>query len=48
VILAHAELIETKRLDDATTKSVSQVVAGALGAMDTVKALRETVERLQP
>jgi len=47
VILAHAELIETKQLEDAASRSASQVVSGALGAIDTVKVLKVAVERLR-
>jgi hypothetical protein len=48
VILAHAELIETKQLEDGATRSASQVVSGALAAIDTVRTLKNSIERLQP
>jgi hypothetical protein len=40
VILAHAELLEAKAVDDQAEARASQVVAGALGAMRTVRAIR--------
>ena len=43
VILAHAELIETKALDAAQKARASQVVSAALQAMAVSRELRETV-----
>lgn len=45
VILAHAELLEIKGLDDPEKNRASQIVSSALGALDTVKSIRESVER---
>ena len=44
IILANAELLEN-RLTDATHRArASQVVAGALDAIDTVRRVRQAVE----
>ena len=43
VILAHAELIETKAQDAAQKARASQVVNAALQAMAVSRELRETV-----
>jgi hypothetical protein len=40
IILAHAELIETKASDEATRARAAQVVASALDAMTTAKDIR--------
>jgi len=40
IILAHAELLESKSQDDAHRASAAQVVASALEAMGTVKEIR--------
>ena len=40
VVLAHAELLESKAPDDTTRSRASQVVAGVLDAMGTAKQLR--------
>lgn len=40
IILAHAELLETKAAIEADRSRASQVVAGALEAMTTVKEIR--------
>ena len=40
IILAHAELLESKAQDDAHRARAAQVVASALEAMGTVKELR--------
>ena len=40
IILAHAELLESKAQDDAHRARASQVVASALEAMGTVKEIR--------
>ncbi len=45
VILAHAELIETKAQDDAQRARASQVVNAALQAMAVSRELRESVEK---
>lgn len=43
VILAHAELLETKAQDSAQKARASQVVSAALQAMAVSRELRETV-----
>jgi two-component sensor histidine kinase len=43
VILAHAELLETKAQDAAQRARASQVVSAALQAMAVSRELRETV-----
>jgi len=43
VILAHAELLETKAQDDAQKARASQVVNAALQAMAVSRELREKV-----
>ena len=43
VILAHAELLETKAPDAAQRARASQVVTAALQAMAVSRELRETV-----
>ncbi len=43
VILAHAELIETKAQDAAQKARASRVVSAALQAMAVSRELRETV-----
>jgi hypothetical protein len=40
IILAHAELLESKATDDANRSRAAQVVASALEAMGTVKEIR--------
>jgi hypothetical protein len=40
IILAHAELLESKAKDDAHRARAAQVVASALEAMGTVKEIR--------
>ena len=44
VILAHAELLETKAQDDAQKARASQVVNAALQAMAVSRELREKVD----
>jgi len=41
VILAHAELLEAKALDDPSRARASQVVASALDAMSTAREIRD-------
>jgi len=41
IILAHAELLESKAKDDAHRARAAQVVASALEAMGTVKEIRQ-------
>ena len=40
IILAHAELIETKASDDMSRSRAAQVVASALAAMSTAREIR--------
>ena len=44
IILAHAELLEAKAADDASRARAEQVVASALDAMGTAKAIRQLSE----
>ena len=44
IILAHAELLEAKATDDQNRARAGQVVASALEAMGTVKAIRQLSE----
>lgn len=44
IILAHAELLEAKSTDVATRARAAQVVASALEAMGTARALRQLSE----
>ena len=44
IILAHAELLEAKASDDMTRARAEQVVASALDAMGTAKAIRQLSE----
>jgi hypothetical protein len=44
VIVAHAELLEAKALDSVSQSHATQVITGALGAMTTVRAIRDTLE----
>ena len=44
IILAHAELLETKAVDDANRARAAQVVSGALEAMGTAKQIRQRAE----
>jgi len=47
VILAHAELLETKAQDAAQKARASQVVSAALQAMAVSRELRQTVADLK-
>ena len=44
IILAHAELLEAKASDEANRVRAGQVVASALDAMGTAKAIRQLTE----
>jgi hypothetical protein len=44
IILAHAELIEAKTVDEAQRVRAGQVVSSALDAMGTAKAIRQLTE----
>src|SRR5688500_10977163 len=41
IVLAHAELLEAKAVDDYGQSRATQVVGGTLAAMTTVKAIRD-------
>jgi hypothetical protein len=43
VILAHAELLEAKALDDGSRARAAQVVASVLDAMSTTREIRDRV-----
>ena len=43
VILAHAELLEAKALDDSSRARASQVVTSVLDAMSTTREIRDRV-----
>lgn len=44
IILAHAELLEVKAVDDLNRARAGQVVSSALDAMGTAKAIRQLTE----
>jgi hypothetical protein len=44
IILAHAELLEAKATDEASRARAGQIVASALDAMGTAKAIRQLAE----
>ena len=44
IILAHAELLESKAVDDGHRARASQLVSSALDAMGTAKAIRQRTE----
>jgi hypothetical protein len=44
IILAHAELLESKSVDEANRARAGQVVASVLDAMGTAKAIRQRTE----
>jgi len=44
IVLAHAELLETKAADDVNRARAAQVVSSALDAMGTVRVLRQRTE----
>jgi hypothetical protein len=46
IILAHAELLEAKAVDDTHRARAAQVVASALEAMSTAKEIRTHQNRL--
>jgi hypothetical protein len=49
IILAHAELLESKAADDRDRTRAAQVVASALEAMGTTKELRRlTIPAIEP
>ena len=44
VILAHAELVESKVVDEAVRARAALIVTSALGAMETVRTIRVRTE----
>ena len=44
IILAHAELLEAKAIDDVTRARAAQVVASVLDAMGTTREIRRLSE----
>ena len=44
IILAHAELLESKAVDDTNRARATQLVSSALDAMGTTKAIRQLTE----
>lgn len=44
IILAHAELLEVKALDEASRARAAQVVASVLDAMGTARKIRRRTE----
>jgi len=44
IILAHAELLESKAVDDMNRARATQLVSSALDAMGTTKAIRQLTE----
>jgi hypothetical protein len=48
IILAHAELLESKTTDETNRARAAQVVASALDAMSTAKEIRRITSLTQP
>jgi hypothetical protein len=48
IILAHAELLESKAVDDRDRNRAAQVVASALEAMGTARELRRLTTPVEP
>jgi hypothetical protein len=46
IILAHAELLESKAVDDVNRARAAQVVSGALDAMGTARQIRQRSEQM--
>ena len=46
IIVAHAELLESKAVDDANRARATQLVSSALDAMGTTKAIRQLTESI--
>ena len=44
IILAHAELLEAKSVDDLNRARATQLVSSALDAMGTAKSIRQVTE----
>lgn len=45
IVLAHAELLEAKAIDDVNRARASQVVSSVLDAMGTAREIRRQTER---
>lgn len=45
IVLAHAELLEAKAVDEVSRARAAQVVASVLDAMSTTRDIRDTWER---
>jgi hypothetical protein len=48
IILAHAELLEAKALDEKNRARAAQVVASTIDAMTTAQELRRQIDRSEP
>ena len=48
VILAHAELLEAKAVDDNNRARAAQVVGATLDAMSTARDIRRRTESIEP
>jgi hypothetical protein len=48
IILAHAELLETRAVDEVGRARAAQVVTSVLDAMGTAKEIRRRTESEQP
>ena len=44
IVLAHAELLEAKAVDDATHARLTQVVSSTLDAMNTARKIRRQTD----
>lgn len=44
IVLAHAELLEAKAADDATSARLTQVVSSTLEAMNTARKIRRQTD----
>ncbi len=44
IILAHAEVLETKAVDDTNRARAAKIVAGALEAMGTARQIRQRAD----
>jgi hypothetical protein len=43
-VLAQAELLESRAVDDVNRSGAAQVVSSVLGALTTVRAIRHTID----
>jgi len=48
VILAHAELLEAKAVDDNNRARAAQIVGATLDAMSTARDIRRRTESIEP